>query len=83
MIYITAFILLSTTNLVTSEVNATNIYLKFIRNFYSKIGVTTPVGYCRVDQAVVYTIYNLGFYSWVHSHTTTALHLWLSIDRCT
>ncbi len=52
MIYTIVFILLSTSNFVTSEVNGTKVNSKFIQKFCSKISVTTHIGCCRVVKAV-------------------------------
>jgi hypothetical protein len=54
MIYIIVFILLSTSDLVTSEVKDTNVNSKFIRNICSKISVTSDIGCCRVEKAVLF-----------------------------
>ena len=46
-------------HLANSEVNATNVNSKFIRNICSKIDVTSPVGCCRVNKAVIFIGYTV------------------------
>ena len=52
MICIIVFIILSTSTVVTSPVNNTNVDPTLIQTFCSKIGVTSHIGCCRVDKAV-------------------------------
>jgi hypothetical protein len=57
MIYTIVFILLSTFNHVTSEANGTNVNPKFIRNFCSKIHITSHIGCCWVGKVILFLGY--------------------------
>ena len=59
MIYIVIFLCLTTSHVVTSESNNTNVdvQFKFVRDLCAKIHVTSSVDCCRVNKAVLFIGY--------------------------